>query len=112
MVWKTQALCATVRPKQPEVCHEPAFPRAGVAFSDMHIALAQVVAGYDAALEARARQMDELACEGRYPSGPCVPAVSRAFAAFERRNFSAAIKRLNRLSASSNASAVAAHSST
>ena len=23
MVWKTQALCATVRPKQSEVCHEP-----------------------------------------------------------------------------------------
>jgi tetratricopeptide (TPR) repeat protein len=71
-----------------------AFPRAGVAFSDMHIALAQVVADDDAALEARARQMDELACEGRYPSGPCVPAVSRAFAAFERRNFSAAINAL------------------
>ncbi len=60
----------------------------------MHIALAQVVAGNDAALEARARQMDELARQGRYPSGPCVPAVSRAFAAFERRNFSAAIDAL------------------
>src|SRR5271156_3860796 len=68
-----------------------AFPRAGVAFSDMHIALAQVVAGNDAALEARARQMDELAHVGRYPSGPLVPAVSHAFAAFERRDFSAAI---------------------
>jgi hypothetical protein len=65
-----------------------------VAFSDMHIALAQVVAGNDAALEARARQIDELARQGRYPSGPCVPAVSRAFAAFERRDFSAAIDAL------------------
>ncbi len=46
-----------------------AFPRAGAAFSDMHIALAQVVAGDDAALEARDRQMDELARQGRYPSG-------------------------------------------
>ena len=71
-----------------------AFPRAGVAFSDMHIALAQVVAGNDAALEARARQMDELARKGRYPSGPCVPAVSHAFAAFERRDFAAAIDAL------------------
>jgi len=71
-----------------------AFPRAGVAFSDMHIALAQVVAGNDAALEARARQMDELARNGRYPSGPCVPTVSHAFAAFERRDFSAAIDAL------------------
>src|SRR5437773_4241316 len=71
-----------------------AFPRAGVAFSDMHIALAEVVAGDYAALEARARQMDELAHNGRYPSGPCVPAVSHAFAAFERREFSAAIEAL------------------
>jgi tetratricopeptide (TPR) repeat protein len=71
-----------------------AFPRAGVAFSDMHIALAQVVAGNDAALEARARQIDRLARNGRYPSGACVPAVSHAFAAFERRDFCAAIDAL------------------
>ncbi len=71
-----------------------AFPRAGVAFSDMHIALAQVVAGNAAALESHARQIEELARMGRYPSGPCVPAVSHAFAAFERRDFSTAIDAL------------------
>jgi Tetratricopeptide repeat len=71
-----------------------AFPRAGVAFSDMHIALAEAVAGNDAALEARQRQIDELTRNGRYPSGPLVPAVSRAFAAFERGDFSAAIDAL------------------
>jgi hypothetical protein len=71
-----------------------AFPRAGAAFSDMHIALAQAVAGDDVALEARERQMTELARDGRYPSGPCVPAVARAFAAFERRDFAAAIDAL------------------
>src|ERR1700688_134616 len=38
-----------------------AFPRAGSAFSDMHIALAEIVAGDDRALEARTRQMVELA---------------------------------------------------
>src|SRR6266478_2362516 len=73
---------------------DSAFPRAGAAFSDMHIALAQTVAGNDAALEARERQMEELARQGRYPSGPLVPAVSHAFAAFERRDFSAAIDAL------------------
>ncbi|HJU19679.1 MAG TPA: tetratricopeptide repeat protein [Stellaceae bacterium] len=76
-----------------------AFPRAGVAFSDMHIALAQVVAGNDAALAARAREMDDLARQGRYPSGPLVPAVSHAFAAFERRDFSAAIDALQPIAA-------------
>jgi tetratricopeptide (TPR) repeat protein len=71
-----------------------AFPHAGVAFSDMHIALTEAVAGNHTALEARARQIDDLASEGRYPSGPLVPVVSGAFAAFERRDFSAAIEAL------------------
>lgn len=71
-----------------------AFPRAGVAFSDMHIALAQVVAGNDIALGGRAEEIDELARHGRYPSGTLVPVVSRAFAAFERQDFSAAIDAL------------------
>ena len=70
------------------------FPGAGLAFSDMHVALAHVVAGSDLVLEARARQIEELARKGRYPSGPLVPAVSRAFAAFERRDFSAVIDAL------------------
>ncbi len=74
-----------------------AFPRAGAAFSDMHIALAEVVAGDGAALEARIRQIVQLAREGRYPSDHFVPAVSHAFAAFERRDFSAAIDRLQPL---------------
>jgi tetratricopeptide (TPR) repeat protein len=71
-----------------------ALPSAGVAFSDMHIALAQAVAGNDAALAIRAQQMEELARVGRYPSGAFVPAVARAFIAFERRDFSAAIDAL------------------
>jgi tetratricopeptide (TPR) repeat protein len=71
-----------------------AFPRAGVAFSDMHVALAHVVAGNDAALEARATEIDDLVQKGRYPSGPLIPAVSRGFAAFERRDFAAAIDAL------------------
>ncbi|MEJ0018996.1 MAG: tetratricopeptide repeat protein [Acetobacteraceae bacterium] len=69
---------------------EQAFPRAGAAFSDMHIAVAQAVAGDDAALAARAQQIDDLARAGRYPSGGFVPVVAHAFAAFERRDFAAA----------------------
>ena len=71
-----------------------AFPRAGAAFSDMHIALTEAVAGDDAAQAARTRQIDELVRQGRYPSGRCVPAVSRGFAAFERQDFAAAIDAL------------------
>jgi hypothetical protein len=52
------------------------------------------VAGDDAAWATRARQIDALVREGRYPSGPCVPAASRGFAAFERGNYAAAIDAL------------------
>lgn len=41
------------------------------------------------------QQINSLACRGCYPSGPLVPAVARAFAAFERRDFSATIDTLN-----------------
>ena len=73
---------------------ERAFPRAGAAFSDVHIALAEAVAGDEAAQRERARQVRELAGRNHYPSGPMVPAVSQAFAAFERGAFSAAIEAL------------------
>jgi tetratricopeptide (TPR) repeat protein len=71
-----------------------AFPHAGLAFSDMHVAVARAVAGDDGALAASNAQIDELARSGRYPSGPLVPAVSRGFAAFERQDFAAAIDAL------------------
>jgi tetratricopeptide (TPR) repeat protein len=71
-----------------------AFPRAGAAFSDMHIVLAEAVAGDDAALAVRTEQVDDLVRQGRYPSGALVPAVSRGFAAFERRDFADAIDTL------------------
>jgi tetratricopeptide (TPR) repeat protein len=70
------------------------FPRAGVAFSDMHIALAEAVAGNNAALAERERQIDALARDGRYPSGSLVPVVTRAFTAVEQQDFSAAIDAL------------------
>lgn len=73
---------------------EREFPHAGAAFSDMHVALAYAVAGDGAALDARYRHIGQLTHAGRYPSGPLVPAVSRGFAAFERRDFSAAIEAL------------------
>ena len=74
-----------------------AVPRAGAAFSDLHVALAQAVAGDDAGREARSREMAELARAGRYPSDALVPAISHAFAAFERRDFTAAIDSLEPL---------------
>jgi hypothetical protein len=76
-----------------------AFPRSSAAFRAMPIALAEVVAGDDRAREARARKIDGLARTGRYPSGLLVPAMSPAFAAFERRDFAASIDALEPVAA-------------
>lgn len=71
-----------------------ALPRPGNGLADLHVILAQAVMGDDAALDVRARQMEELAREGRYPSGSYLPALARGFAAFEHGDFSAAIEAL------------------
>ncbi len=71
-----------------------ALPNAGTALPDVHVTLAQAVTGDAAALNTRVRQMEDLERDGRYPSGPLVPAVARAFAAFERGDFPAAIDAL------------------
>jgi tetratricopeptide (TPR) repeat protein len=71
-----------------------ALPRPGNGLADLHVILAQAVMGDNAALDARARHMEELAQEGRYPSGSYLPALARGFAAFERADFSAAIEAL------------------
>jgi tetratricopeptide (TPR) repeat protein len=73
---------------------DSALPRPGSGLADLHVILAQAVMGDDAALDARARQMEDMAREGRYPSGSYLPAVSRGFVAFERGNFAAAVDAL------------------
>jgi tetratricopeptide (TPR) repeat protein len=71
-----------------------ALPMAGNGLADLHVMLTQVVMRDDAALDSRSRQIEELARDGRYPSGSYLPAVARGFAAFERGDFSGAIEPL------------------
>jgi tetratricopeptide (TPR) repeat protein len=66
-----------------------ARPASGLA--DLHVILTQAVMRDDAGLDARSRQMTELARTGRYPSGSYLPALARGFAAFERGDFPGAI---------------------
>ena len=71
-----------------------ALPRPGNGLADLHVILAHAVMGNDAALDDRARQMEELAREERYPSGSYLPTLARGFAAFERADFAGAIEAL------------------
>jgi len=67
------------------------FPRSGVAFADVHAALADAVTGDQSAIETRLRELDDLRRDGRLPSGPLTPAVTKGFAAFLRGDWNATI---------------------
>jgi tetratricopeptide (TPR) repeat protein len=71
-----------------------ALPRPGAGLADLHVILAHAVMRDDAALEARTRQIEDLAREGRYPSGTYLPELSHGFVAFERGDYDAAIAAL------------------
>ena len=70
------------------------LPRPGNGLADLHVLLAQAVMRDEVALDTRARQIEALAREGRYPSGSYLPTLAGGFVAFERRDFSGAIERL------------------
>ena len=71
-----------------------ALPRPGNGLADLHVVLAQAVMQDESSSDARARQIEALAQEGRYPSGSYLPALSRGFAAFEGGDYSGAIEAL------------------
>jgi tetratricopeptide (TPR) repeat protein len=57
-----------------------AFPHAGIAFADVHAALASAAAGGD--VSARIGELQALVEVARLPAGPVVPALARGIAAF------------------------------
>jgi tetratricopeptide (TPR) repeat protein len=71
-----------------------ALPRPGAGLADLHVILADAVLRDDVALDARTRQIEDLAREGRYASGSYVPELSRGFVAFERGDYPAAVAAL------------------
>ena len=93
-LWRSELAGQPRDPARWQVVHDftrKMFPHAAIAFVDTHAALADAVVGDGAALESRVKEMADLAKAGRLPSGPVVPALSRAFAAFLRQDFSEAI---------------------
>src|SRR5258708_4681302 len=63
------------------------LPQAGNGLADLHVLLAQAVMRDEAALDARARQIEALAREGRYPSGSYLPAVAGRVPALDSGGF-------------------------
>jgi tetratricopeptide (TPR) repeat protein len=93
-LWRWELAGQPHDPARWQVMHafaQKVAPRAGNAYADWHMALVEAAAGDGDALDARVNEMERLVRDERYPSGSMVPVLARAFAAFQRRDFSAAI---------------------
>jgi hypothetical protein len=67
------------------------FPKAGVWFADVHVALACAAAGDGANLARIARELRARDAAGKLPPGAVAPALTDAFAAYEKHDWNRAI---------------------
>jgi len=67
------------------------FPAAGLAFADVHKALAYAASGDELALETLLGQLREREKAGKLLAGPIVPALAQGFGAFARKDYMMAL---------------------
>jgi hypothetical protein len=86
-LWRCQLYAAEDRPlpwRSIATLVERAFPAAGLAFADLHAAMAEAATGGHAALDRRIAQLQQRVSEGELPPGAVIPALCRAIAAYSR----------------------------
>ncbi len=70
---------------------QKSFPKAGIAFVDVHRALSAVAAGDSAAIAAIVAELEERSASGKAPSGDIVPRLAKGLAAYGKGDWSGAI---------------------
>jgi hypothetical protein len=68
------------------------FPKGGLAFADVHVALACVADGDLAALERLAGELRERIAAGKSPTGGVVPTIVEGFGAYAKGDWNGAIR--------------------
>lgn len=94
LLWRAELAGAPRQPAWWAAAHDHArvgFPRIGVAFADVHVALAAAGAGDVAALETLVGALQQHEADGRQGAGPIVAALAEAFGAFARGDHAATI---------------------
>lgn len=94
LLWRAELAGAPRQPAWWAAAHDharAAFPHIGVAFADVHVALAAAGAGDAAALEALLGALQQHEADGRQAAGPVVAALAEAFGAFARGDHAATI---------------------
>jgi hypothetical protein len=98
-LWRAELAGGARRPELWREVHayaRQAFPRAGVPFADVHVALACVAAGDRAGLERLVGEMRDRLAAGRYAPGAVVPAIAEGLAAYAGGEWDRAIGLLER----------------
>lgn len=70
------------------------FPKSGLSFADVHMALFAAATQNRDALAARLAVIEQRLTEGKLPAGPVVPAICRALAAFADEDYAACAQTL------------------
>ncbi|HEV2153218.1 tetratricopeptide repeat protein [Bradyrhizobium sp.] len=70
------------------------FPKSGLPFADVHMALFAAATQNQDALTARLAVIEQRLAEGKLPAGPVVPAICRALAAFVDEDYAACAQML------------------
>lgn len=96
-LWRTELAGGARRPELWREVRDYAlksFPKAGLPFADVHVAVACVADGDFAALERLAGELRERLAAGRIPAGGVVPAIVEGFGAYAKGDWNDAIRNL------------------
>jgi hypothetical protein len=78
---------------------ERSFPKAGVPFADMHMALVAAATGNHAGLSQRLIDLEKRLADGKLAPGAVLPAISRAVTAFADGDYKACVATLEPVAA-------------
>lgn len=97
LLWRLNAYGHTV-PKalwtEADAAAQKLFPKSGLPFADVHMALFAAATQNQEALATRLAVIDQRIAEGKLPAGPVVPAICRAVQAFANDDFTACVRAL------------------
>ena len=93
-LWRTELAGLARRPDLWRTAHDfihKSFPKAGLAFADVHHAVACAASGDAAGLDQLVRELQERLATGKLPAGEVVATLTEAFGAFAKSDWDGAI---------------------
>jgi tetratricopeptide (TPR) repeat protein len=77
-----------------DIAAQKLFPKSGLPFADVHMALFAAATQNHEALAARLAVIEQRLADGKLPAGPVVPAICRALLAFANEDYTTCVQTL------------------